>query len=352
MDNLTTDGTDQHVNSEEQESQNEEVIASQEEESQNIDDSISNEQAEAEAYKEAWDKTDLDDDSVFDTLFKGDTNDSPVEEPAAPAVDLLSEDTTQGTNNNIGAFMTDKPVLKYKGKDIPIDNEAELLSLAQKGFSYETEMANIKPHKKAISIIDGIPLEVLQAVADINSGNTDAISYIKEKYGIKEPASQDTSFWNDSNNETPEKETPAYTPEVKAEDPMQEFWGSYSAQNQQGAAKVSDTYSQLEESFKSEVYRPDVFPAFVQSVESGEFDKAYPIAIKEKSLNPAMTWIQAYGSAVNKIGVTPSKQTEPPASATPPSNSNQPRHVSDTAKADQVWNDDAYFKTLEDKLFG
>ena len=353
VNDLTTDGTDQHVNSEEQDTLNEEVAVVNEGESQNVDGSISNEQAETDAYNDAWDKTDINDDKVFDDMFST-TNDAPENVPAAQSPDLLSEETTQGTNNNIGAFMVSKPVLKYKGKDIPIDNEAELISLAQKGFSFENEMANIKPHKKAIKIIDGIPLEVLQAVADIHSGKKEAISFIKSQYGIEEiqPADNNNSLWNDHNDEVPKQETPAYKPEMVVEDPVKDFWDGYAQQNQTGAAKASDIYGSLEESFKTEIYDPKVFPSFVQSVETGEFDKAYPIAIKEKSLNPAMTWLQAYGVAVQKIGAIAPVQTEPPASATPPSNSNQPRHVSEDAKADQVWNDDAYFKELESKLFG
>jgi len=354
VNDLTTDGTDQHVNSEEQDTLNEEVAVVNEGESQNVDDSISNEQAETDAYNDAWDKTDINDDKVFDDMFST-TNDAPENVPAAQSPDLLSEETTQGTNNNIGAFMVSKPVLKYKGKDIPIDNEAELISLAQKGFSFENEMANIKPHKKAIKIIDGIPLEVLQAVADVHSGNKEAINFIKSQYGIEETqAVADNSgenFWDGNKEETPAPEKSTYKPEMVKEDPVAEFWSGYANQNQASAANISEVYGSLDESFKTEVYKQDVFPSFVKSVESGEFDQAYPIAIKEKSLNPAMTWIQAYGVAVQKIGVTTPVQTEPPASATPPSNSNQPRHVSEDAKADQVWNDDAYFKSLEDKLF-
>ncbi len=344
IENLTTVDESMHVNDDIQD-----VNDTPTEVTEEVPAEPSNESTTESDYDTAWDNVDVNDDSIFDRTSA--TNDEPVPAPAAHGIDPLS--TTQDTNNNIGAFMVDKPVLKYRGKDIPIDNEAELIALAQKGFSYETEMSNIKPHKKAISIIDGIPLEVLQAVADIHGGNTDAISYIKKQYGIEDArsAADDGTFWDSSNKPETPKEEPAYAPKVAQENPIEDFWTSYSSANQQGAAKVSDIYSGLDESFKAEVYKPDVFPAFVRSIENGEFDSAYPIAIKEKSLNPAMSWLQAYGVAVKKIGQAPVVQTEPPASATPPKSTAEGRHLGANAAADRVWNDDAYFKQLEDKLF-
>jgi len=354
LENLTTGDDNPQVNSEIQDDQNtsEVMVDETQDESTNVDNSVSNEQSQEEAYNEAWDNVNLDDDSVFDKAFSK-TNDE------STTVDIHSADplsTTNETNNNIGSFMVDKPVLRYKGKDIPIDSEAELIALAQKGFQMETEAANMKPKKKALSIIDGIPLEVLQAVADIHGGNTDAISFIKSQYNIKDvvQATDNESFWDEGNKQETQQveEKPAYTPEVTAEDPLGEFWTAYSDNSQQAAAVVSDMYGSLEESFKAEIYKPNVFQAFVQSVESGEFEKAYPIAIKEKSLNPAMTWIQAYGVAAGKIGQAPVKQAEPPASATAPSNTNQSRQMGGEAAADRVWEDDAYFKEIEAKLFG
>jgi len=354
VDNLTTGDQDPQVNSEIQDDANssEVMVDETKDNSTSVDGSISNEQAQEEAYADAWDNVDVNDDAIFERTFNA-TNDEP-ESVDTPVGDPLS--TTQNTNNNIGAFMVDKPVLKFKGKEIPIDSSEELINLAQKGMQMETAAAEMKPKKKVLSIVDGIPLEVLQAVADIHGGNTNAIGYIKKQYGIEDTRSTESedSFWGNENSnkeETPPKET--YTPAVAVENPMEDFWENYSAGNQQMAGKVSDTYGSLDEGFKSEIYQPNVFPAFVQSVESGEFDSAYPIAIKEKSLNPAMTWLQAYGAAVGKLGQVPAKQTEPPASATPPSNGGgTDRNMSDTNKADRVWNDDAYFNDLESKLFG
>jgi len=51
-----------------------------------------------------------------------------------------------------------------------------------------------------------------------------------------------------------------------------------------------------------EVYKPQMFEAFVDSVNTGEFDTVYPIAVKEKALNPALSWVQAYQVGAKKTG--------------------------------------------------
>jgi len=359
IENLTTGDEGLQVNSEGQDPvETPAVTPNEDDQTTNVDGSISNEEAEKAAYAEAWDNVDLESDAVFDNVKS--TNDVPTPlEPAAPAVDPLS--TTNDTNNNIGAFMVDKPVLKFKGKDIPIDSTEELINLAQKGMQMETTAAEMKPKKKILRIVEGIPAEVLQAVADIHSGNKDAISYIKKQYGIEDTRSaapkEADSIWDDPATE-PEvppvkEEASTYSPVMETEDPLGDYWNEFAQSNPTVAAKVNETYSALDESFKSEVYTADVFKHFISSVESGEFDKAYPIAIKEKSLNPAMTWVQAMAIAARRKTEPARVQTEPPASATPPANTSAAdRNMGEQSKADRVWNDDAYFNDLEAKLFG
>ena len=361
---LTTGDVDPQVNSEIQDDQNSSdvMVDETQDTSASVDGSISNEQAQEEAYAEAWDKVDLDDESIFDRA-SAPTNDAPVAPVDTPAVDPLS--TTQDTNNNIGAFMVDKPTLKFKGKEIPIDSQEELISLAQKGMQMETAAAEIKPKRKVLKIVEGIPLEVLQAVADIHSGNTGAISFLKKQYGIEDtrstvPQKEAGSIWDEGGEvdpvpavETPSETESAYAPQIAEEDPVGEYWNEFAQSNPTGAAKVNETYSGLDDSFKTEIYTPEAFPYFVASVNSGEFDNAYPLAIKEKSLNPAMTWIQAMSIAAKKVGQVEEPAPQPPASATPPANtSGADRNIGEQTKADRVWNDDTYFKEIEDKLFG
>jgi hypothetical protein len=267
-------------------------------------------------------------------------------------VDNTEDVSTNGTNNSIGAFMTEKPVLKYKGREVPVDSPDELINLAQKGMSLEVRAAELKPKERLLKIVDGVPAEVLQAVADLHSGKKEAINYLKSQYGIADTSTKDNNgFWDEDNSNDQVSEDPAYTPEVKAEDPIAEFWNEFAANDQVAAANVNNVYSQLDESFKRDIYQPGVFQAFAQSVVSGEFENVYPIAVKEKSLNPAMSWIQAYQLAAQKGNVNTSPN-EPPAAATPPKTTDQSRHMSAESAADRVWNDPDYFKKLETEIFG
>ena len=329
---LTTEGQDPQVNTELQEDVTVTPVADD-----NLE-PVFTDPTEAAAADAICD-TDLDESSI-DALF-----DAPVETTNPTEVDPLTV-TSETQVDKIGAFMLDTPVLKFKGKDIPIDNPEELIALAQKGFSFEDNMASIKPQKKALSIIEGIPLDVLQALSDLNGGKKDAISYLKSTYGIQDKTNDLDPFGDEPDQPAPIDST--YTPEVKEEDPIQEIWDDFASGNQVAAAKVSEAYAEIDESFKAEIYNPQVFPSFIKSVSTGEFDKVYPLAIKAKSLNPGMTWLQAYTAAMK--GQPQATNVEPPKSARPIRDVSTPTGGA-TDRADQVWNDEAYYKEVEAKLF-
>ena len=115
------------------------------------------------------------------------------------------------------------------------------------------------------------------------------------------------------------------------------------------AARVSETYSQLEPSFQTEIYKPGNFEAFVESVSTGEFDQLFPLAIKTKSLNPGLTWIQAYATAAQNGMPAPTPSV--PAGVQAPASSQEPR-MGNSDKVDRVWNDPDYFDEVGKKLFG
>jgi len=344
---LTTGDNDPQVNETEQVDTSNEVSEEQ----------VSNDTntlADDSAYNDAWDNIDVNDDASLDNVFETNADEQVAEDESDGGIDPLDDVSTNDTNNSIGAFMVDKPVLKFKGKDVPIDSSEELIKLAQKGFLLETEMSNIKPKKKLLKIVDGIPLEVLQAVADLNSGKKEAIDYLKSEYGIKDskPA-EDNSIWGSDNEESVKEEKATYTPSVKAEDPVAEFFSDITSSDPVFGAKVNETYSSLDDGFKSEVYDIKVFPTFVKAVETGEFETIYPLAVKEKALNPAMSWIQAYGMAAQKVNsVEKPKTVEPPVDATSPKVVHSQRTLSESDAADRVWNDPEYYKELEASLFG
>jgi hypothetical protein len=344
VENLTTGEDSPQVNVEEQTQPEVETVVEEQVEETPVDTTTDSEYKTA--YDSVWDK-DINDDGVLDSIPVQDTT-----EVTPEVFNTEIEDTsTNGTNNSIGAFMTEKPVLKYKGKDIPIDSADELISLAQKGFRMETEAAAIKPKKKVLQVVDGIPLEVLQAVADLHSGNAGAIDYLKSEYGIKDHTADNDNLWGNDSDTSDSQENKSYSPEVTPDDPVSDYFTEYASSNQVGAAKVNEIYSELDDSFKNEIYKPGVFEAFVNSVETGEFDSVYPMAVKEKTFNPAMTWIQAYQMALGKVGTKTPAVTEPPAAATPPKQQEKGRHMSGQSAADRVWNDPDYFAKLDAEIF-
>jgi hypothetical protein len=343
---LTTENLDSQVNTEENVASEEEVNITVDQPDESIEASTDtgNDQSN-DAYSDAWDKIDVNDFESVDTVL-----DSTTEEEPQVNLNEAEPADVNDIKDTMNAFMVDKPVLKYKGKDIPIDDPNELIALAQKGFSYESEMAKIKPQKKVLNIVEGIPADVLQAVKDLHSGNTSAIEYLKKTYGIEDKTESSSSFFDDEPESTSSK-TEEYKPQVETTDPVLEIWNGFIESRPADAGKVNEIYSQLDESFKAEVYKPEVFPAFIESVVSGEFDEVYPLAVKEKTLNPAMTWLQAYAIAVKKRGNNKPQQTKPASNTNIPKTTQTKRSVSDTANYDKVWEDDSYFKELEKQIF-
>ena len=174
---------------------------------------------------------------------------------------------------------------------------------------------------------------------------------MKKQYSIDDTPPADSNIFGESQVETPKDQEPEYKPEVKDTDPVLAYWTEYATADPVSAAKVNEVYAGLDESFKAEIYSQEIFPVFIKTVEIGEFEKVYPLAVKEKTLNPSLKWLQAYQLAAGKVQV-PSPVTEPPAEATPPKQQDQGRNVSDKAAADRVWNDPDYFKQLEAEIFG
>ena len=323
--------------------ENEELTTAPVEEQVEITNEQPTEQTEVEKstnesnYDDAWDNLDLDNAESVDTLL-GDTTTEVKDEELKVAEKSEEAIATK-------AFMDAAPVLKFKGKDIPIDSPEEIVALAQKGFLMESEQAKIKPYKKMISTVSDVPLEVLQAVADLNSGKQEALEYLKDHYGID--SKQDDDYFGENNDDV--KTDSTYTPEVKEEDPVKDYWDSIVSEDSEMAAKVNSAYKDLDPAFQNQIYDPALFPAFVESVKSGEFDRVYPIAMKERMLNPALDWVSAYQSAAGKTGQQP-ERNEPPASAQQP-RQEQVRRLDSSANADAIWDNDEAFEKMNREIF-
>jgi len=287
-------------------------------------------------YDEAWKNIDIDNppDSIFGNTTE---NEEPEEQTAAPT-DLVPEETQVEAKTGL---VISNPVLKYKGKDIPIDSEEELIALAQKGFKLESEMTKIKPKKQILNIIDGVPAEDLKAFADAKSGDRSAIQYVLNMLGGSSEGQSD-DFWETEPQREEEKK--AYTPDIPQVDEVAEMFKDITENNPSVAGTVSEVYSELDDQFKQEVYNPQTFPAFVKSVESGEFDKVYPIAIKLRTQNPALTWLQAYGLAGQRV--LEGKQEVQ--KETPPKSTSIPKQGTSERKLDKLDYDAAYDLSLDE----
>ena len=290
-------------------------------------------------YDDAWDNLDLDNVDAVDRL---------LDEPADDTVSTPEAETPEKSEEDIAteAFMNAAPVLKFKGKDIPIDSPEEMIALAQKGFLMESEQAKLKPHKKIVNTVSDVPLDVLQAVADLNNGKQEALEYLRSHYKIENKQEDD---YFDSYNDEPKKEESTYTPEVKEEDPVKDYWDTVVSEDSEVAAKVNTAYKDLDPAFQNQIYDPALFPAFVESIRTGEFDRVYPIAMKERMLNPALDWVSAYQAAAGKSGNMPEKN-EPMVSAQQPRQT-EPRKLDTQAKADAIWDNDDTYNQMERDIF-
>jgi len=243
------------------------------------------------------------------------------------------------------------PVLKFKGRELKIDNPEEMIALAQKGLLLELEQGKIKPHKKTIKLIEdnGLTQEDIVALADAKNGKKEAIDYLSNKFGII--AEKDDNDFTSVFDDEPKQSNTDYKPNIEETNPVQEWFEEYSANNKEGGAKVVDTINNIDDSFFAELYNPNVFPVFVQHVEQGIFDKAYPKAVTLKATNPTLNWITAYNNAINAVfGSQKEQKKEPPADAQIPKSTKTTSSTKKVEDADKVWDDDEYYEQLKQRL--
>ena len=192
--------------------------------------------------------------------------------------------------------------IKYKGKEIPIENEDEAIALMQKGFDYEVKMSKIKPFTKIAKVVqqEELSFEDIKALADAKKGKREALDYLAEKFSLK----REDTF------DLPQEES-GYKPQIEESNPIQETLEDVMETSPNLYGKVVEILKEIPPTFQREISTPELFPAFIKSVEVGEFDKVYPIAMKIKAVNPALGWVQAYQAAAQGVVQEQQKQ-EPP----------------------------------------
>jgi len=316
-------------------------------------DTTTEETDQDKAYKDAWDNIDLDGDlNKFYEKPADDTNE-PTQEPKVQDDVNVDADDNSNTDNPSDGLLIPNPILKFRGKDVPVSSSDEMVALAQKGLLLELEMQKIKPQKRLVKLIEdaGISEEDIQAVVDLSKGNAQALNFLAIKFNINVPSQQDNDIFSDK--EPPVVDT--YAPQVVPEDPVKTYWDEYVQSNPGQSGKVFDIYNGLDETFKSEIYKDGIFQNFVDAVTMGEFEKAYPVTVRIKATNPAATWLQAYSMAVQSMvsgDSKPQEQKEPPASTTVTNGSvRETNPVREKDIANKVWADDKYANELMAKLF-
>jgi hypothetical protein len=304
-------------------------------EENNNQDVASEDNTTVDDYAAAWENIDIEQPPA--ELFGDTTEEVPSEEP-------VSEEPAQ-VEQNINGLVITNPVLKFRGKDVPIDSEEEMLTLAQKGFRFESEMSKIKPLRPLIKIIEdaGLTAEDIKALADMKAGKKEALGYLKQSAGIEEEETYQGSLFDEQKEDKGD-----YKPAVEADDPVASIFAELTTEQPEVAGKVSKVYDDIDDSFKAEVYNPNVFPMFVSSVSSGEFDKIYPLAIKAKTMNPALSWLEAYAMA-GKQSPVEDKKVVPPKDTAIPKNKQADRNVK---KLNYNTAYDLPLEELEKRLFG
>ena len=307
--------------------------------SQEVENNV--EEPETDEYDKVWDS---EDDTTLEESIDEISNDNNVDEQETS--------TEPEINNSVDGVVITRP-LKYKGKEIFVNSEDEALALMQKGLDYEQKMTRIKPFRTAIDIIDenGIEPADVKALADIKGGSKDALDYLAKKYNLKVEESNDKL--NNLFDEEPTKQDEAnYEPTVdeSVNDPVKEYWEQVSNEKPDVAGKTLTVWNEIDPTFQQELWNKDVFPAFVGSVETGEFERVYPTAIKVKAINPALTWLQAYSSAMQELVNT--DDTKEPTEVVERKSTKKRSAVNDRYDDyDSVWDSDTSIDELEQQLF-
>jgi len=281
-------------------------------------------------------------------------NKEPSEESEQSNVEDTNQELESNTDDNIGSksVIIDRP-LKYRGNEIWVKNQDEAIELMQKGMDYSFKMNKIKPHRQVIDD-NGLSTEDVQALVDAKNGNKQALNYLAKNFGIEQEQSNDFGSDLFDDGETSQQEE--YKPQVEQEDPVTEMYTELSNKDPELAGKVAKIYEDLDPTFKQEVYTPQVFGAFINTVQTGTFEKVLPYAIKTKAINPSLSWIQAYDYATKELqdngDLTTRQVSEPDETVKPKQTKTKPKPKSIKKSYEEIWNEKQSIEDLEKELFG
>jgi len=315
---------------------------------------VSEEKDTSDEYDKYWDEDidQLDGDGFNIDDVGDDDDDDEIDEYGSDLDDEEFDDDNNDDDANANSISITKP-LKYRGKEIWVRSEEEAIELMQKGLDYSFKMSKIKPYREVIDILEksDLSIEDVKALSDVKNGNKDALKYLLKKYNVDFNDLYEDNIYDDANNEESD-----YKPEINKKNAIEEIYEDIANTDPELAGKVAGVFNSLDDTFKIELNNPNVFMAFIKSVESGEFDKVYPEAIRVKALNPAINWIQAYQIAFRNINTNKNTQTQqikkPSQVVQPRRNKNkQKRTTTIEEKYDELWSDKYSLEDLEKMIF-
>lgn len=200
----------------------------------------------------------------------------------------------------------------------------EVQDLLQKGLQARLELKELQEIKPIFNFLieNGIDKKDLIALKDLKSGNKEALQYFKDLAGIKD---NDDGWFNDDEDEfifdeepQPKQKQKRYEPKLEEEntskDPMETYIEYVYSQDPDLANRALTILNELPNSIKLELYNEQLFPAFVQSVKTGEWDKVSPLALKIYAKDNKINFKFAYQKAIQMLqnGNLQEKEPQPP----------------------------------------
>lgn len=291
-------------------------------------------------YDKAWD-----DDSSIEDIVNSNVNDT-----ASFTNDQNDNDSNEDYTLSNGkekqdlGVVIDQP-LKYKGREIPITSKEEAINLMQKGLDYEFKMNRIKPFRQAIDIIEknNLTPEDLDLITRIKAGDQDAIQKVLD-IANNDVYSEENNIKEQYNNTNNKSET------LDGNTDIDKYWIQLVQSKPDVAGKAIKEFQEIDPTFRNEIISNKVLDLFVGSVESGEFDKVYPNAVKIKALNPSVNWLTAYAEAA-KVGNVEIPTQKEPTRTQRVKQTNVRTVASSKDEYDKVWDDDSSLDEFEKYLF-
>ena len=201
------------------------------------------------------------------------------------------EKSDEANEKDISSMVFETPIMiKNRGLNLPVNNMAELIKMAEMGADYTRKTQEIAPYRKTVELIKstGIDESDLQLLADMKAGNKTAINGLAEKYQIDLLDVEPTTQYKQQVSLPQYNEADIVAQEIMANQPL--------AQEFQRVAQF------IPSDFKDVMAKDaNLLKSFAVDVENGVAQQLLPEVTKIMTLNPGVDFITAYVSAGDKV---------------------------------------------------